>query len=346
MAKNRAKEAQPSDDDFQALQKTGLYYTQGKYVECAEAYLEAYKSVSAQLKYYCLNGFTSLLRAEDLKATAAHMKFLKELKTDTTKPPAERVLSAFTYGLMKYVFGDRESAGMNYRLAMDVASTTPPEEYVKKIFMVDVTKGVLDLQPVGTEITEKSEGARDNLEVLMGRTEGRRVPPRPNQPPVPQAGPGWAIASEDKAPIKRTIGLPMGSQAIQGGRSPKQLMDELINVSGEKCDRCGAKGSDPAVTLRYCSKCKLMWYCGTECSRAAWQAGHKQTCRAQGEFKGGDYAQLQGLQGNPERNGLIVQIDGHTDTGRWRVKMIGATEADPFLSVKEENLRNLRQPRM
>jgi hypothetical protein len=48
------------------------------------------------------------------------------------------------------------------------------------------------------------------------------------------------------------------------------------------------------------------------------------------------------LQSNPDRNEFIVQIEGRTDTGRWQVN--GATEADPFLSVKEENLRNPRQP--
>mmetsp|Transcript_38699 Transcript_38699/g.65145 ORF Transcript_38699/g.65145 Transcript_38699/m.65145 type:complete len:341 (+) Transcript_38699:146-1168(+) len=338
---NRAKGANPPNKEVQKINEAVLFYMAGKYADSAEAYLRAYKSVSVQLKYNCLSGFTSLLREETVKPTDAHMKFLKELKKDTTKPPAERILSAHTYGLMKYVvFGDRESAGKSYRLAVDVASTTPPQEYAKEVLMTNPS-GAFTPTPVGPMIVEYSTGARDNLAVLTGQTEGRKLPPSRSNEPLPF----WA-ASDGGPPIKRTFDMPMGSQAIPGRRSPQQLLDELLNVSGEMCDRCGAKRGDPAVTLKFCSKCKLMCYCGTECSRVAWQAGHKRTCRAPGEFKGGDYAQMHGLQSNPERNALVVQIHDRTDTGRWRVKIIGATEADPFLSVKEENLRNLRQPRM
>eukprot|EP00242_Pyramimonas_sp_CCMP2087_P000525 CAMPEP_0198232076 /NCGR_PEP_ID=MMETSP1445-20131203/115536_1 /TAXON_ID=36898 /ORGANISM="Pyramimonas sp., Strain CCMP2087" /LENGTH=252 /DNA_ID=CAMNT_0043912723 /DNA_START=62 /DNA_END=820 /DNA_ORIENTATION=- len=249
---------------------------------------------------------------------------------------------------------------------MDVASAIPHEDYAKEIFMPNAVKKRYELQPVGIEITKCLEGARTNLALLTGQSSGQTIP--------------------------QSVGDPL-----------QQLYDDLITVSGEKCDHCGAKRNDPGVTLKFCSKCKIVWYCGTECSRAAWQAGHKRTCRAPGEFRGGDYAQVRGLQRKPDfgvtlkfcskckivwycgtecsraawqaghkrtcrapgefRGGdyaqvrglqrkpdfvpvLVVQLGDRTDTDRWRVKIIGgeAPDTSPILSVKEENLRNLRQP--
>ena len=40
------------------------------------------------------------------------------------------------------------------------------------------------------------------------------------------------------------------------------------------CCRCGA--SQPK--LRRCSKCKGVWYCGPECQKKDWVAGHKTVC--------------------------------------------------------------------
>ena len=35
--------------------------------------------------------------------------------------------------------------------------------------------------------------------------------------------------------------------------------------------------------LLKCSRCKRVRYCGRECQRAHWRAGHKAECQARGE---------------------------------------------------------------
>lgn len=41
-----------------------------------------------------------------------------------------------------------------------------------------------------------------------------------------------------------------------------------------KCAFCGASGAPMK-----CSRCKVAWYCDTDCQRASWLAGHKHDCK-------------------------------------------------------------------
>jgi len=54
--------------------------------------------------------------------------------------------------------------------------------------------------------------------------------------------------------------------------------------SPDRCTHCGAWAADLAREdrkLLKCSRCKRVRYCGRECQRAHWRAGHKAECRAQ-----------------------------------------------------------------
>ena len=54
----------------------------------------------------------------------------------------------------------------------------------------------------------------------------------------------------------------------------------------DRCTQCGAWAADLAREdrkLLKCSRCKRVRYCGRECQRAHWRAGHKAECRARGE---------------------------------------------------------------
>ena len=56
--------------------------------------------------------------------------------------------------------------------------------------------------------------------------------------------------------------------------------------SPDRCTHCGAWAADLAREdrkLRKCSRCQRVRYCGRECQRAHWRAGHKAECRAHGE---------------------------------------------------------------
>jgi TPR repeat protein len=54
----------------------------------------------------------------------------------------------------------------------------------------------------------------------------------------------------------------------------KSHLDRIENLIGRKCANC----QEVAVELEYCSRCKGVMYCGTECQKLHWKAGHKMDC--------------------------------------------------------------------
>ena len=58
------------------------------------------------------------------------------------------------------------------------------------------------------------------------------------------------------------------------------LMEELnfgvYSANRFKCKCC--RKTAPEVKLSLCSACSDVWYCGNECAKKAWKAGHKKSC--------------------------------------------------------------------
>ena len=97
-------------------------------------------------KYNCLKGFNSLLNQEEVPLSSVQpggkfMSFLKEIKKDQKAPPLDRCDAAFTYGLMKWLTGDRESAARNYSLAIDLNAAASPEERARKVLLPSLKHG-------------------------------------------------------------------------------------------------------------------------------------------------------------------------------------------------------------
>ena len=122
-------------------------------------------------------------------------------------------------------------------------------------------------------------------------------------------------------------------------------MDQLLKVGGERCDCCGKSREELGKTLlEYCTACKKAYYCGEDCQKKQWKAGHKKWCRKPGVFKPGDYIRLNGLQSKPELNGSLMRVVGEdpNNKGRWEVKVQGATKSISVSSEKMEQLRPLK----
>ncbi len=47
-----------------------------------------------------------------------------------------------------------------------------------------------------------------------------------------------------------------------------------LELSSKECFACGKKD----VKLLTCGKCKLVWYCGTDCQKSHWKHVHKSLC--------------------------------------------------------------------
>jgi hypothetical protein len=59
--------------------------------------------------------------------------------------------------------------------------------------------------------------------------------------------------------------------------SKKQAPRSSVASTRQQCILCG-RGCEDGLKLRPCSRCKLAVYCGEECQRAHWKAGHKTKC--------------------------------------------------------------------
>ena len=73
------------------------------------------------------------------------------------------------------------------------------------------------------------------------------------------------------------------SDASTAGPSSAGPSSASAAPSPDRCTQCGAWAADLAREdrkLLKCSRCKRVRYCGRECQRAHWRAGHKAECRA------------------------------------------------------------------
>lgn len=152
--------------------------------------------------------------------------------------------------------------------------------------------------------------------------------------------------------ILETGNAPDGFRSSYGGQE-SQVEERVVfgdnTVSGTECDHCKAAAGtsgEAKVTLKMCDKCHRAWYCSRECQVAAWKA-HKQLCKKKYDFREGDAATLCDLVAQPQRNGLMVLVQGRDEERcsedpalqRWKVLPIG--EGKP-ISVAAKNLSRCR----
>ena len=88
--------------------------------------------------------------------------------------------------------------------------------------------------------------------------------------------------------------------AAQGGASALEALPQLKSMSADAdapaaspesppvkpaassplCASCSAESGPGGAALKPCSRCKAVSYCGKECQRAHWKAGHKAACNS------------------------------------------------------------------
>jgi hypothetical protein len=132
-------------------------------------------------------------------------------------------------------------------------------------------------------------------------------------------------------------------QIGRGGTSlTNEMINNLINVGGNHCDYCKQK----AKKLLVCSVCRKGFYCSKECQTKQYhERDHKQYCRKEGQFEVGDLVQLARLKNKPELNGQILRVAGQDITAteeRYKVQMEGAVKGDKTISVKPDDLNQMR----
>lgn len=126
---------------------------------------------------------------------------------------------------------------------------------------------------------------------------------------------------------------------------PPELQSRL-GIGGSACDCCGKSLEELGVTrLDCCKRCKMAYYCSTDCQRTQWKAGHKQACRKSDEIQPGDIMVVRGLVARPDLNGEVVRVKDRNGAmeGRWVVKLFrSASGQQQWFSIGGDKLFHIR----
>ena len=100
------------------------------------------------------------------------------------------------------------------------------------------------------------------------------------------------------------------------------------------------------MKLKICTLCKKGFYCSKECQTKQWrEREHKIYCRKEGQFEVGDLVQCARLKKKTEINGYILRVVGRDESStevRYKLRQEGAADGDKTISIKSENLNQLR----
>ncbi|ORY48541.1 hypothetical protein BCR33DRAFT_714305 [Rhizoclosmatium globosum] len=115
---------------------------------------------------------------------------------------------------------------------------------------------------------------------------------------------------------------------------------------GHECNQCHVKRSVEGVSLRQCERCQAVYYCSSECQRAAWKdSRHKRYCRDVGVFRVGDVVRLFGLR---KEDGEEEDLNSTVGDIVWREDPAGNVwsvfcleKERRFVFIKKEKMRLL-----
>ena len=66
--------------------------------------------------------------------------------------------------------------------------------------------------------------------------------------------------------------------AAQGCSEANRFIEQLESQFRRQCHNCGKQPGKGCCVLSVCVRCRSVWYCGKDCQRAHWRAGHKRDC--------------------------------------------------------------------
>ena len=249
---------------------------------------------------------------------------------------------------MWWIKNNREECAEFYRIAIRLADKAPDKERKKKVLATIATpdgNGIAGVGPklIGDIIDDVGQEANSNLKQLqepnfcsMSSNGDLNVPPS-------------SIAHQKVRsdgtflpPAARATGIAFGPLSTT---LTQEQAERLLTVGGERCDCCNKSRRELGLKhLLNCARCKKTYYCGKECQRKQWTAGHKELCRKPGQIKPGDYVRLNAIQSKPEINAQVVEVvkeDAQTE-GRWELRIPGGDRSISIAAAKMEQLRPLK----
>ena len=312
---------------------------------CAKCYLLAYTTCDPgwEYKYNCWSGFTSVLmeqRFDDDEYT----RQLTRVARDPTARALDRAVARSAKGQLAYNRGDREAAARSYRRVLEVAEAATVDERQSTVLFSSAAG--MRPTPVRRLLDAEADMARFNLDqmasagTVCGPDQIREV-----------------LSQHVRGPYTRNLryGVLTGPNCADPVANNAEVSKRML-VAGSSCDVCAAPRS-ATIRLKPCSRCKLVYYCGKSCQQAAWRLGHKDACRAPGDYRVGDYVQVHGLSSaqihglrdgaylGDDRIGLlhrcVVEVANTPTTSGVPVAIIGA-EPGFVVTIRPEYVKRIR----
>jgi hypothetical protein len=85
-------------------------------------------------------------------------------------------------------------------------------------------------------------------------------------------------STEHFAEVQEANSAAIKDSAMKHNVSLAEQENGTSAVSRKACSHCGSKPAPGAKAFFQCARCAAAQYCGKECQKAAWKAGHKRVC--------------------------------------------------------------------
>jgi hypothetical protein len=86
-----------------------------------------------------------------------------------------------------------------------------------------------------------------------------------------------SIEIAGKSPIPQVL-FWFRKAANLGDKDSQNMVTQMERNLSSQCATCKSETIKGGKKLNTCGKCKAIYYCGTDCQRKHWEAGHKKDC--------------------------------------------------------------------
>lgn len=216
---------------------------------------------------------------------------IKTLKHRFEEPHLYRAHAANTISIIRGLHEMDSHTQVEYlRWSLDFIRASPPEDNERVVAYGGPNEGDLT---VGSELSKLETLVQHNLDREAGE-----------EPPASQKQKVHDIPTSQSVYMYRRKG--------SFDEETKKREEELLKRTrggGFFCNGCKRSKEELGIEeLRRCNRCKMLYYCSSECLLRAWEAGHNKSCRKKGQVKVGDDMRLMDLVNQKELNGQFVQV--------------------------------------
>ena len=285
---------------------------------------------------------SATLSDNSVEANKDDMRLLEAVLDDEQEMAVNRVIMAYTKGLMRWKVMDRAVAARDHRRALEVARGATAADRAKIIYCANASTGGPCMVESGAMVDAWAVKAAEALRELEGHGPDWSATAYPERHDVAAQRNFRAIPGQ---PSRASSG-PISGRAPDGHHDKRYMADSslcsqeqlnrLLDVTGKACHGCGKLSN--GAKFNHCKTCKMAAYCGHECQLEHWRRAHRAECRKPVEFRSGDFVLLERSPAAVRSGDIMVaRLVVAAGPGKWGAEV----EDGQLQQVAEEHLRRL-----